>query len=57
MIPDKFNKDNPECQTHDHVPGTEECLVIDLEPICGKPENHNNGDDTCLECLAIENNI
>lgn len=32
-------------------------LVIELEPICGKPENHNNGDDTCAECIAIENNI
>lgn len=45
------------CTKHDHTEKGE-CLVLELEVLCGKPENHNNGDENdCLECTAIRHNI
>lgn len=31
---------------------------VEDETLCGKPENHNNGEiDNCLECRVIKENI
>lgn len=45
------------CQTCYNSLKSKESDVTDEFP-CGKPENHNNGDNSsCAECIAIKNNL
>lgn len=59
LLKDSLKIVKDDCRDHDHAPDGE-CLVIELEPLCGKPKNHNGGNDSkkvCNECLAIAENI